>query len=227
MNPLRRAHILAQGVAFQVRRRRKAFDIRPEPWIEPEARAFLENALDSGPSYLEFGSGGSTILALRHGCPVVSVESDRYFKAAVESAIRAHPLPSPQRYRLISADIGPTAWYGMPILPLARFYSHRWPRYAQAPWGLYAAGEFPWPQVVLVDGRFRVACTLECMVRIPPEVRFQVLVDDWAGRPEYAGLESLCTLSSRRGRMAVFTRPVDFDYEAAAAALREAYHDPF
>ena len=226
MNPLRRAYVVAKGLAFQARRRRKKFDIQSEPWLEPDARAYLGQALESSRSYLEFGSGGSTLLALSHSCRVVSVESDRFFMAAVEEAIHGRALAPASTYRLISTDIGPTAWYGMPIMPLARFNRHKWHRYPQAPWTVYESQVFGWPDIVLIDGRFRVACALECMMRIPAGHDFQVLVDDWTGRPEYALLPSLCEHVTTHGRMGVFRRPLDFDSVAMATALNVAYLDP-
>jgi len=56
--------------------------------------------------------------------------------------------------------------------------------------------------LVLVDGRFRVACVLESLLSLSPLSETQILLDDYVGRPEYAVVEEYADVKIV-GRMAV------------------------
>jgi hypothetical protein len=58
------------------------------------------------------------------------------------------------------------------------------------------------PDLVLIDGRFRVACLMTVLLRIQRPVR--VLFDDYADRPKYQRAEALVRPRRMIGRMAEF-----------------------
>ncbi len=122
-----------------------------------EARLFRRQLVPPPGCYLEWGLGGSTAEALRAGARlVVSVEGDAVWIAGARADPMVAEAEAAGRLRLLHADIGPTGKWGMPVARSARA---RWPGYAAAPWPvLEAAGA--WPDLVLVDGRFRVACCI-------------------------------------------------------------------
>jgi hypothetical protein len=111
--------------------------------------------------YLEFGIGGSTLLALRSGAEiVVATDSDRRW---VEAA-RLHPELAPRvvsgQVRLVHANIGPIADWGRPAGNSERAW---WPNYLARPWAEWEElGVLP--DLVYVDGRFRVACCLSVLL---------------------------------------------------------------
>ena len=78
---------------------------------------------------------------------------------------------------------------------------NRWKRYALAPW--HNDTSFL-PDLVLIDGRFRVACALTTIKYLTNKVDFEILVDDYGDRPEYREIEKYVQLTSMQGRMAVF-----------------------
>ena len=166
--------------------------------------------------YLEYGSGGSTFVAAKSVTFLVSVESDRVFKTAVEKALP----PSSAEIHMISPNIGATIDWGTPVFtrPTAARVN-RWKRYPRAPWNLLADNT---PDTILVDGRLRVACTLESLLHVDRATI--ILVDDYADR-NYRAIEQFADLTSRAGRMAEFRKKSDFDRIACQNALEIAYSD--
>lgn len=111
--------------------------------------------------YMEFGIGGSTLLALRQGAEIiVAVDSDPEWVAAA----RTHPELAAKiaagQVHLVHGDIGPVADWGRPAGNAERAL---WPNYLARGWAEWEAlGTLP--DLVYVDGRFRVACCLSILV---------------------------------------------------------------
>ena len=161
----------------------------------PEAEAeALAAAYRAANVVLEYGSGGSTVLAADMGKTVLSVESDAQWCARMQDWFDAHPPKG--TVTLHHADIGPTKKWGMPVGAEA-FRS--FPGYALSIWE-HAA--FQHPDVVLIDGRFRPACLLTTAFRITRPVK--VLFDDYALRPAYHAIEEMFRPVAMHGRMAEF-----------------------
>jgi hypothetical protein len=159
-----------------------------KPAMTPKEIACLKKHLAIVGSYVEFGCGGSTLLAVQSPVQRIwSVESD----PAWLKRIRLHPdiaaAEATGRLTLIHADIGPTKAYGYPATPWWRFYQpgHRdqWASYYELVWTQPGAAE---ADLFFIDGRFRVASGLAVAAHCRPEAR--VLVHDFNGRPDYAAL---------------------------------------
>ena len=181
-----------------------AADIPRLPHMEPEGLALLRECLAGANCYLEFGAGGSTVLAAAMGLEaIISVESDPAYleatRAAAEAeagagaaaAIAPHPV-----------DIGPTAAWGNPVDPGK---AARWPAYCGSVWQRIIGGELASPDLILVDGRFRVACFLLSAISAKPGT--VILFDDYFDRPHYHVVESCLKPVGRAGRMARFEVP--------------------
>ena len=136
------------------------FTIAEAPAFEADSVPLFAERLAVAGSYLEFGSGGSTVLAAKVGVPFVSVESDRYFLRAVRRKLTDTGRLDPDSQTLLHVDIGLTEAWGAPLMhtPTPERVA-RWRRYPRAPW--IALARLPGPHLVLIDGRFRVACALE------------------------------------------------------------------
>lgn len=202
---------------FLAQKLTRAVTIADEPYLDPHGKAFLTHALTQSRSYLEFGSGGSTVLAAKTTPIIVSVESDKGFLQAVEAKLRQMQL-RPALAEFIHADIGMTTRWGNPLVkrPTPERVEH-WGRYPTAPWAVLQREQIV-PDTVLIDGRFRVACALESLAHLPPKSQSRILVDDYTSRPEYAPITEFGQLEGIHGRMAVFSQRPDFD----AARCREA-----
>lgn len=163
----------------------------------PEPEADLLRATYAGAGViLEYGSGGSTLVAAAAaGSAVITVESDRAWYLRMKDWFQDNPAPVP--VTLHHANIGPTRRWGYPVDGAK---AERWPSYALSVWD---QPDFQHPDVVLVDGRFRLSCLLTTLFRITRPVR--LLCDDYVDRPTYHAFERLAGPPEMTGRMAAFT----------------------
>ena len=153
------------------------------PYMSAEELAAFRAWLRAGAAtYAEFGMGGSTLEAARCGFEhMVSVDSDRRW---VDS-VRAHPEIAPAiaqgRLAALHGDVGPTREWGN---PLDDSQARRWPRYIQAQWSEWVRRGRQ-PDLILVDGRFRVACALSALLaRDGDAAPLRVMVHDMQLRPD-------------------------------------------
>lgn len=221
MAPLRTLKNQIRALGRYARRQLALKPIRMsrDPAFDPATTAWFRERIAASGAYLEYGGGASTLLAADAGVATVSVESDARFAAALR-----HALPPSSNVTVLSPDIGVTEDWGYPvwIVPV-RFWLTRWRRYPQG--GIAALGALPaFPDLVLVDGRFRRACALH--VASAARARgavCDILFDDYAGRPHYHGIESVLGTPEMIGRAALFRS--DLASAIAPAAIAEAERD--
>ena len=165
--PVEIAHAAAlsfdnQSPPFAIEPVRAARPVIGKPHMTAIELALLDRTMKSGfTRYLEFGSGGSTLLAVRSGIDiVVSVESDHDWA----DTIRHHPEIETRitagRATILYADIGPTKAFGAPV---DSEFRELWPTYIRLPWVEWQR-RGSMPDFVFVDGRFRVAACLSVIV---------------------------------------------------------------
>lgn len=188
----------------------------------PAGEAVFTEGLRQAHNYLEFGAGSSTLAAIRLGVDVVSVESDRAFLGAIERRIRDSGIrESAQSLELIHADIGRTGPWGKPVFPsISRPRS--WARYPTAPWT--RLGQNYRADMILVDGRFRVACALAVILH-QPESNWMLLVDDYLGRSHYEDIAKFADFRGMHGRMAEFSPDPRVDRDDAQKAFEHFSSD--
>lgn len=179
----------------------EGFDVASEPHFDSESNRVFPCLLEQAKVYLEWGMGGSTCLAAKLAKPGISVESDRYYAKAVARKIGNQRSP----LCLLPVNIGPTREWGRPVFtkPTLRRIK-RWKQYVLAPFRRFEElGLFP--DLVLIDGRFRVACALQTVKEAAKrKARATILVDDYESRADYKVIENFVPLSRMQGRMAVF-----------------------
>lgn len=190
-----------------------------KPMMPPKATATFNAAIAAARCYLEYGSGGSTVTAVRTGVPdLITVESDRLWLDAVRERVADRLVAG--RHHLLHIDIGPTALHGYPASESAwRRFGH----YPLGPWKLVRARGLS-PDFVLIDGRFRVACLLATVIHAAPGTR--IFFDDYAHRPSYHRVTAFLEPRRRIARMAEFVVPENRPIEALWSALVEAIGDP-
>ena len=177
------------------------------PHMSAAELALFERTLRTSRAYCEFGMGGSSLLAARLGIPAaVMVDSDGKWVSAVRDAPEVAAAIASGAFDVLHADIGPVRDWGNPV-----DHSHvtRWSNYIATAWTAWAARK-AMPDLVFVDGRFRVACCCSvvaaCAGRATPIPR--VMIHDFNDeRPQYrevleffeieAQAESLCLLTIR------------------------------
>lgn len=162
----------------------------------PEAEQEVVRAVYSEATViLEYGSGGSTIVAAeKPGKLVFSVESDRDWAVRLQREIDCRELASPAT--VYHVDIGPVGDWGRPL------NADSWMSFPDYPLAIWDEDFFRQPDVVLIDGRFRPACFMAVALRTHKRVK--VLWDDYVSRPAYKSVEEFLKPSRTVGRMAIF-----------------------
>lgn len=163
---------------------------RPELTLPQDEAAALRAAYAAAGTVLEYGSGGSTLMAAECGAQVWAVESDAAWAEMMVAALAG------TTGRILHVDIGPTGEWGRPVDDSG---FRNWPDYALKIWEMPG---FAHPDVVLVDGRFRLACFLTVAYRITRPVT--LYFDDYTPREAYHKAETLARPTEIIGRMARF-----------------------
>jgi hypothetical protein len=206
----------------RLRSQRGPIMISSDPVMPPDADAWLRAAIARARFYVEFGSGGSTVLASSVGVPTISVESDPDFAAEVERAL----VPGAP-VLMIRSGIGWTEEWGYPVVTLRTPYRLRlWRRYTELVLDeIERRGQFP--DLVLIDGRFRRACALAIAGAADASgASVTVLFDDYAGREHYHRIEAYLGVPQLISRAAVFQiSPGSLLMPINEAVLREAHAD--
>ena len=196
----------------------KDYAVPDGPYMPDKGAAHLAAAMRGAACYLEYGAGGSTLLAARIGvADVVSVESDPAWLKRVEQKLG--DVASASRMHLLSVDIGPTRALGYPAGDAHRASFRNYPL---EPWRRCAEVGLS-PDLVLVDGRFRLACMLAALRHAKPGCR--VLLDDYRWRPAYRSVERFVRPVAMIGRMAEFVVP-DNPAQMLDEAFEAAVNDP-
>ena len=177
------------------------FEVPDRPHFDFYAQAPFAELLKRAEFFLEFGAGGSTILAAKLGIPTLSVESDIFFAASVRGRIGQTSI-----INIITPNIGVTSEWGTPMFKRrtpARLT--RWRRYVEAPFAYIDISGSAFPNLVLIDGRFRRACALKTAEEAwKRNQAVTVCIDDYAERLSYHSLEAILGAPRMTGRMAVF-----------------------
>ena len=135
---------------------------------DKELQAFL-HFMKPENIYFEFGSGGSTNVASFFKVKTYSVESDvKWHKQLKDSGIKAN-------YITIDLKSGPAGYPGTGT------NVNDWKKYIQAYKKEYNA------DIILIDGRFRVACALDIFSKIRNDT--VILIHDYESRKQYHILE--------------------------------------
>ena len=162
---------------------------------------------------VEYGTGGSTLLALGAGVPrLVSVESDLGWIGMLRAVPAIAEAEHQGRLTFVHVDIGQVGKWGKPVDSSG---AARYGAYASAPWSHCDA-----PDVVFVDGRFRVACALEAVLR--SDGRTTIAFHDFWKRAQYHVVFPFVDCIDRVDSLAVFRRQTSID-EGAARQLLERY----
>jgi len=168
---------------------------RPKLTLPSRESAHLTAAYESADVILEYGLGGSTVLAAEMpGKTITSVETDQNWIESLELWFKANPPASMPD--MVWANIGPTRHWGRP-----KDDAH-WQDYSKYPLSVWSLTDIPHPDVVLVDGRFRAGCVLATAFKCEKKTR--VLVDDYAPRTSYHRVEKIVGKPRLIGRMAEF-----------------------
>ncbi len=206
---------------FWVRQRLIGFEVPSTPHFDSETTTewFVEK-LKQSERYLEYGTGGSTYLAAKNKLSFICIDSDRFFLNAVKNKIKNDGFLEEEKQIYKYADIGLTGPWGMAVMLFkpspARIESFK--KYSDPPQECQSRTFSP--DLILVDGRFRIACALKIIRLLANVDNWTLVVDDYVGRDHYHVIEQYAQLDKFVGRMAVFKRALDFSSENIDESIR-------
>lgn len=152
--------------------------------------------------YGEYGVGASTIwVASNTEAKIVSVDSSKHWIEQTSAK-----LPEGNRHRLLHVDLGELGDWGRP-LTYARRSNFR--AYVESLWK-----EGSSPDLVLIDGRFRISCLMHGLLNSLPGTVF--VFDDYTERGRYHVVEEVLRPRDLAGRQAIFVNNGQFIRDAAA-----------
>jgi hypothetical protein len=177
-----------------------------------EAALFLSFVRNSR-IYVEFGTGGSTVVASRHvRSSILSVDSSREWLDQVRTACAS----SQTKPELIFVDIGPTGEWGFPTDASTK---SRWPDYHSAIWKMPHSAA---ADLYFVDGRFRVACFAQIVLHCSPNAI--IGIHDFTSRPKYHCVREIAREIATSGDISFF-RPLP-EKRIAEAVLQSFHAEP-
>lgn len=192
------------------------------PHMSEAELALFTDTLEGVRTYLEFGAGGSTAHAIALGIPSIwSVESDPAWLARLAADEGIAAAIAAGRVHLVHGDIGPTEAWGYPAgfgagtltaLPSATGYHA----------GIWSRLDPHSIDLVLVDGRYRVATALAAVANCRPDAK--ICVHDFFTRRDasYAPILEFAEPVASAETLAVLVARPGID-AAALAAAREKY----
>ena len=191
-----------KGGQFQLCYHRIKYPLRNtmEPHFALHDHAMFENYLHKAQNYFEYGSGGSTYHAVMSGNikKVYSVESDREWFDELKKILKNN---SKVTYLFVDLKSKPNDWGN----PGEGSTEEDWKKYS---------GQFPQlnemerkkVDMILIDGRFRVACCLKCFEGM--STNCTIVFDDFLNRPKYHVVLDFFDIvdSTRNNRMAILRK---------------------
>ena len=151
--------------------------------------SFFLNKLKKSKFYFEYGSGSSTLVASELNKKFISIELDKKYYLELKKKIKNDQVKF--------FNIGPVGEFSYPIFKLKKKIVN----YINSI-DTYLSDE-DYPDLILIDGRFRIACCLNILKHIQKKsLKVLIFLDDYEKRESYKILNKFFKIKSI-GRMAV------------------------
>lgn len=166
--------------------------------LSENEKNFLISSLGESSSYLEFGSGGSTFLALKSEMckKIISVESDAKWLDYMRTFASIKNAQQDNRLYFEYVNIGQTGEWG---IPLDASTKELFPNYSN---NVFKKFENDY-DLVFIDGRFRVACVMQTILNCMHNVK--IVIHDYNNRPEYHFILKYLNIDYTIDTMALFS----------------------
>ena len=182
--------------------------------------SILHTHLHAASRFLEFGAGASTLYAASVPCiqQIDSVESSKNF---INDNLKPHPVICDAlalgKLQFHVIDIGTTSFWGYPTDFI--FKKHRWPNYSFSVFTKKSEHD-----LVLIDGRFRVACTLNCILNTPDDCT--IIIHDFWNRPDYHSVLAFLEVQDKADTLGVFVKKKAIDRTKILALIKKYQYEP-
>jgi len=205
---------------------RKVDSYSPYPIFYPflmtkEEKSLFDSCIGKSDCYLEFGMGGSTIRAIRKSnAKIYSVESSPDWVNYLQTYTVIRKVEN-KRLFLFPVDIGPITGCGYPESDNDKealtSYSSQ----------IFESIDPKAIDLVLIDGRFRVACTLKVISECRNNKNLNILIHDfWDRKPYHVVLKYLDTVEKVE-TMGLFRIKENIDLKLLAEDYEAYKANPF
>ena len=151
--------------------------------------SFFLDKLKKSKFYFEYGSGSSTLVANDLNKKFISIELDKRYYLELKKKVKNNQLKF--------FNIGPVGEFSYPIFKLKKKIVNYISSIDN-----YLSNE-DYPDLILIDGRFRIACCLNILKHIQKKsLKVLILLDDYEKRESYKILNKFFKVKSI-GRMAI------------------------
>jgi hypothetical protein len=187
-----------------------------QPAMRPSETALFKSVIRCSGRYVEFGCGGTTVLAHSMGCPsIITIDSSLEWLEKVKNAC----IPNERtRIKTIHVNIGPLKELGYPKDDKG---TSLWETYHSSPWD---DPDVAMADTYLIDGRFRVACAVQTALRCSKSA--VIMIHDFANRPNYHCVRQVLREIVCTDDLSVFQLRSDFTHLKATALLAQHAQDP-
>ncbi len=161
-------------------------------------------------NYGEYGVGESTICVFKNtNANIISVDTSKEWIDIVKSKINQS-----KRTNIDWIDLGKIGDWGTPISYKKR---HHIQKYLESIWIKENK-----PDLILIDGRFRVACFLYSLLQAKPGVK--IIFDDYKNRFHYHIIEEFIKPDELYKKQAFFIVPTELDQEKIKKTMFDFLH---
>ena len=175
----------------------------------------FDEAIKKSRHYLEFGLGGSSLRALQKSkAKIYTVESSSDWINHMRQYFIFRYFENKRMY-IFPVNIGPTGYWGYPE---SDDYQNLFEEYSSR---IFESIDRKSIDLALVDGRFRVACTLKIILSCHENSNLKILIHDFWNREQYHIVLKYLDTVNKADTIGVFTiknnidiESVEKDYEA-------------
>ena len=171
--------------------------------LDKETKIWLREYYKEEHTILEYGSGGSTFLALQSNpnSKVYCCETGKVWLETVK--LHAKKIKVSDRLYPIHLNVGATKCWGYPLVKkgIDHVRLQQFVKSSVTPWKILKK-EGVQPDTVFIDGRFRNACFLTTLINCRSTTK--VIWDDYRDRPYYHIFEDIIKPTEMIGRTAIF-----------------------
>jgi hypothetical protein len=192
---------------------RRVDKFSPHPLFYPfvmshDEKNVFDEAINKSRHYLEFGLGGSSLRALqRSKTKVYTVESSPEWIFQMRKYVFLRYFENKRLY-IFPVNIGPTRDWGYPESDndeiLFEAYSS----------SIFESIDGKSIDLALVDGRFRVACTLKIILSCCENKQLNILIHDFWDRQQYHVVLKYLDVVKKADSIGLFTIKKDVDLES-------------
>lgn len=188
--------------------------------MHEEEKTLLKKYLSHSKNYLEFGLGGSTIFALiKTSVNVISVDTNQEWISFIKK-YRIIRNNLNKRLQIFYVNIGPTVNWGF---PQSDEFREKFPDFSSLIFSKINCKDI---DVILVDGRFRIACALQSIIHGHVNKNLSILIHDYSFREEYKILEEFLNLKEFEKTLYVFSVKENLNIEQVKARYEEYKYNP-